>query len=122
MKDLRSAIRDARDACSGLPDAVTGRITQEVTAGLEAYSKKLNAAIADATKAAFDRFDTIAMICLGEDPDSVREGKRSVPDLIRLYLEDKRLPWKIVPIATDQAQMAAAEHPAAPDAFRKKKP
>jgi hypothetical protein len=120
VKDLWHAIRGARDACADLPATVTSEITQEVTAGLEAYDKQLAIAIAEATQAAYDRFDTIAMICLGEDPESVREGKRSVTDLIRLYLKTKGLPWELVPVLADRAQMMAAEHPAAPDAFRKK--
>lgn len=54
------------------------------------------------------RFDTITMIALGEDPASVRQGKKTVPDLIREFLAAKDLPYRLVRTRPDAGQKEAS--------------
>lgn len=97
VKDLDRLLREARELRRSLPDAVNERIEKAVDKGLTEYKDTLGKAIEDATSAVYDRFDTITMLLLGEDPKSVREGKATIPDLIRGYIESKGLPYRLVP-------------------------
>jgi hypothetical protein len=38
------------------------------------------------------------MICMGEDPVSVREGKKTIPDLLREFIAAKGLPYRLTRI------------------------
>jgi hypothetical protein len=100
IKDLTRLLREARAARDDLPKAVTEAATEKigeaVDAGLAEYKAALGTAIDDATATVFRRFDTLAAICLGEDPKSVRTGVTSVPDLLRDYIAAKGLPYRLV--------------------------
>lgn len=41
------------------------------------------------------------MICMGEDPQSVREGKKTIPDLIREFIAAKGLPYRLTCIKVE---------------------
>jgi hypothetical protein len=81
-KDLRQAIREAKQVQSTLPEAAAARIETAVEKGLSEYSAVLADSIEKATQAVFRRFDTIAAVCLGEDAKSVREGKLTLKELL----------------------------------------
>jgi hypothetical protein len=82
-RDLRLAIREARELRAALPEAAARRIEESVEQGLGELSTTIDTAIGDATQAVFRRFDTIAAIALGEDPAAVAAGKRTLADMIR---------------------------------------
>ncbi len=99
-KDLRAEMRAARELRReflGTPelDARLGELTE---AALSRYSDGIDKQIKLATEAVWNRFDTITMICLGEDPQSVREGKKTIPDLIREFIAAKGLPYRLTRI------------------------
>jgi hypothetical protein len=102
-KDLRAevkAAKEARAAFFATPelDARLGELTE---AALARYSASISEQIGKATEAAWNRFDVITMIALGEDPVSVREGKKTVPDLIREFIAAKGLPYRLARIRED---------------------
>lgn len=86
IKDLKRAVADAREthrllhAC--VQDALNAGIGEQVQQGLDEYKDSLNKAIDDATQAVYTRFDQIADILLGEDKQSKRAGKPSIPELV----------------------------------------
>jgi hypothetical protein len=96
VQDLTRLLREAREVRRNLPEAVNERIGAAVDTGLTEYKDTLGKAIEDATDAVYRRFDTLAAICMGEDPKSVRDGKTSVPDLLRDYIAAKGLPYRLV--------------------------
>jgi methylthioribose-1-phosphate isomerase len=81
-KDLRQAIREARQLRSTLPGEAARRIDESVKQGLDEYSASLEHGIGEATKAVYRRFDTIVAICLGEDPASVAAGSRTLEEIL----------------------------------------
>lgn len=107
-KDLRAevkAAREARAAFFAMPelDARLGDLTEE---NLRRYSASIDEHIKKATEAVYNRFDTICMICMGEDPVSVREGRRTVPDLIREFIAAKGLPYRLTRIRDEGGDRA----------------
>lgn len=97
-KDLRAEVKAAREArreffaAPELEDRL-GKLTGEA---LARYDDNIKQQIDRATQAVWNRFDTITMIALGEDPQSVREGKKTVPDLIREFIAAKNLGYRLV--------------------------
>lgn len=99
-KDLRAEIRTARETRReffAAPEMET-RLKELTEDALAAYEQAIKKAIDDATQAVWNRFDTIVMIALGEDPESVREGKKTIPDLIREFIAAKGLPYRLTRI------------------------
>ena len=99
-KDLRAEMRAAREfrrEFLGTPelDARLGELTE---AALQRYSDSISEQIEKATEAVWNRFDVLATIAMGEDPQSVREGKKTVPDLIREFIAAKGLPYRLARI------------------------
>ena len=99
-KDLRAEVKAAREfrrefLATPELDARLGELTEDA---LKRYSDSIQQQIEKATQAVWNRFDTIAMICLGEDPKSVREGKKTIPDLIREFIAAKGLPYRLTRI------------------------
>lgn len=76
------------------------------------FVEETKKAIDIGTEACYRRFDAIAAILMGEDPQSVKEGRPSVVELLRHYIRTKGMPYKLVP--TDNAEL--------PEAFRSDKP
>lgn len=104
-KDLRAEMKAAREfrrefLATPELDARLGELTE---AALKRYSDSIQQQIEKATQAVWNRFDTIAMICLGEDPKSVREGKKTIPDLIREFIAAKGLPYRLTRIREDES-------------------
>jgi hypothetical protein len=97
-KDLRAEIRAAREARKEFLAApeLEERLTALTREALDRYQDNIKEQIQKATEAVWNRFDTITMIALGEDPASVREGKKTVPDLIREFIAAKNLPYRLV--------------------------
>jgi hypothetical protein len=97
-KDLRAemkAAREARREFFAAPELEErlGKLTGEA---LAEYAGNMKQQIDEATQAVWNRFDTITMIAMGENPKSVREGKKTVPDLIREFIAAKNLPYRLV--------------------------
>lgn len=88
IKDLKRCVEEAREAHRMLhacvEDALSAGIGEQVQKGLDDYKASLEAAIDGATQAVYGRFDQIADILMGEDKQSKRAGKPSIPDLVRL--------------------------------------
>jgi len=99
-KDLRAEMRSAREFRQEFLAApeLDARLKDLTEAALAAYDAGIKKAITDATEATWRRFDTITMIALGEDPQSVREGKKTIPDLIREFIAAKGLPYRLTRI------------------------
>lgn len=87
LKDLNVMIQMAKatvkelNAC--VEEALNDGIGKQVQEGLDEYKESLAAAIDGATEAVYKRFDQIADILTGEDKQSKRAGKPSIPDLVR---------------------------------------
>jgi len=99
-KDLRAEMRSAREFRQeflATPELDT-RLKELTEAALAEYSATIDKNIKLATDAVWNRFDTITMIALGEDPQSVREGKKTIPDLIREFIAAKGLPYRLTRI------------------------
>lgn len=111
------AAQELRDAIKSFKEAKREFLSNEEIAlalrklgkrEMERYSSEIAKAIAEGTQAAYDRFDAIIAICMGTDPQSVRDGQRSLEDLLRNFIDRRGLPWQLV--ATDDAEW--------PEAFR----
>lgn len=99
-KDLRAemkAAREFRQEFLAAPE-LDARLRELTEAALARYSAAIDENIKKATDAVYRRFDTITMICMGEDPVSVREGRKTVPDLIREFIAAKGLPYRLTRI------------------------
>ncbi len=99
-KDLRAEVKAAREARREFfaADELEARLGELTEAALAKYAASIDEQIKKATEAVWNRFDTITMIALGEDPVSVREGKKTVPDLIREFIAAKGLPYRLTRI------------------------
>lgn len=100
IRDLRkdiSAARELRKKFLAAPelDEQLGRLVEQ---GLKAYDAGLKSAIKTAEKKMYNRFDILAAICLGEDPESVKTGETSLPDLLREFIATKGLPYRLVKV------------------------
>lgn len=98
IKDLRAdmkAARELRERFLSAPE-LDEQMGKRVKEGLEEYGDTLQEAIAVAEKAMYNRFDVLTAICLGEDPESVKTGVTSIPDLLREYIATKDLPYRLV--------------------------
>lgn len=87
LKDLKRGVEEAKEAHRLLhacvEQALNDGIGKQVQEGLDEYKESLAAAIDGATEAVYKRFDQIADILTGEDKQSKRAGKPSIPDLVR---------------------------------------
>src|ERR1700689_1932630 len=82
-KDLRAEVKAAREArreffAAPELEARLAKLTKLTEEALARYDGSIKQAIDGATQAVWNRFDTITMIALGEDPQSVREGKKTI--------------------------------------------
>ena len=96
-KDLRAEMRAAREfrqefLSTPELEARLGELTEDA---LKRYSDSIQQQSEKATEAVWNRFDTLAMIAMGEDPESVREGKKTIPDLLREFIAAKGLPYRL---------------------------
>lgn len=82
IKDLRLAIKEAKQIGSDLPDKVKDYLGQAVSDGLTEYASTLELAIKNADDAVTKRFDMLAAIYLDEDPMSIAEGKETIYDIV----------------------------------------
>ena len=99
-KDLRGEVKTAREfrrEFLSTPE-LDARLGELTAAALASYDAGIKKAIDDATQAVWNRFDTITMIALGEDPQSVREGKKTILDLLREFIAAKGLPYRLTRI------------------------
>lgn len=98
IRDLNEAMKSARELRDEFlnSDAVREKLGTLVKAGLDEYDHTLQHAIRVAEKAMYNRFDVLTAICLGEDPESVRTGVTSIPQLLREYIASQGLPYRLV--------------------------
>lgn len=87
LKDLRRSVTEAKQLVKTIEAAaeiaVESRMAPVVKAGLDEFGVALKKAIDDGTAAVSDRFDTIFEHLMGEDRTSKRQGKPSIPELVR---------------------------------------
>jgi hypothetical protein len=104
IRDLNAAMKSARELRDEFlnSDAVLEKLGNLVKAGLDEYDEVLKQAIKVAEKAMYNRFDVLTAICLGEDPESVKTGVTSIPQLLREYIASQGLPYRLVK-RTDKA-------------------
>jgi hypothetical protein len=98
IRDLNSAMKSARELRDEFinSDAILEKLGTLVKDGLDEYDETLQQAIKVAEKAMYNRFDVLTAICLGEDPESVKTGVTSVPQLLREYIASQGLPYRLV--------------------------
>lgn len=97
-RDLRAdmkAARELRERFLSAPE-LDEQMGKRVKEGLEEYDETLQQVIKVAEAAMYNRFDVLTAICLGEDPESVKTGVTSIPDLLREYIATKDLPYRLV--------------------------
>jgi hypothetical protein len=82
LQDLNVAIKEAKSVVKELPQIINDKIETTVSSGLKDFQVALQTAIGKATASVYRRFDTLAAICLGEDPQAVANGERSMSDMI----------------------------------------
>ena len=97
IRDLRQERKDLRRQREEFVNGedIVRKLDRSVADGIKAYEDGMITAIRDATEKVYERFDTIMLVCLGEDPESVRKGKKSVTDLIREVIRAREMPIKI---------------------------
>ena len=97
VKDLRADMKTARELREQFLSApeLDEQMGKRVKEGLEEYDETLQRAIKVAEKAMYNRFDVLTAICLGEDPESVKTGVTSIPDLLREYIATSGLPYRL---------------------------
>lgn len=122
ITEAHQAIRDLRHEKKELRELRQSYLTNEdlkvkldeaVGRGLATFNQALKSAIDDATQRVYDRFDTIMLICLGEDPVSVREGRRTVTELVTEFIRQRNLPIRVseeVYLAMSPETKAREEH------------
>ena len=112
-KDLRAEIRAAREIRQEFLAApeIEERLGALTEAALQRYSDSIEMQIAKATEAVWNRFDTLAMIAMGEDPESVRQGRKSIPDLLREYIAAKGLPYRLARIPETPTHLSQTGDP-----------
>jgi hypothetical protein len=101
IQDLRTAIREARELRERFLAApeLAEQLGERVKEGLDEYGKVLQEAIKVAEQAMYNRFDVLTAICLGEDPESIRTGVTSMPQLLREFIATRGdLPYRLVKI------------------------
>ncbi|HEV2175248.1 MAG TPA: hypothetical protein VGR71_16865 [Nitrospira sp.] len=109
--DLRELLRQTHEAISDLRRERAGlkrdraefvdskdliaRLDKATGDGIKQFIDQMTAHIRETEETVTRRFDTILMICLGEEPSSVRKGERTVIELIREFVRSKKLAIKI---------------------------
>jgi hypothetical protein len=88
LKDLDREKRNAANLITSRlsADALEKAIGELIDEGLKKYDDSLAKAIDMSEKRIWNRFDLIVAIALGEDAQSVRQGKPSIDDLIRQHI------------------------------------
>ena len=82
--DLQLVIKEAKKYFEEeLKDKAETIIKMHVTLGLQEYSRDIKTAIDKATQAVYNRFDKIVDTMLGEDKASKRQGRPSIPELMK---------------------------------------
>lgn len=103
IRDLRAerrAFREERDAwLSGAE--LRAQLDKTTAEMIESFTSGVLESVEDATTKVYHRFDQIMMICLGEDPISVRDGKKTVIELVLEFIAARGLPIR----ATEQVHL-----------------
>lgn len=100
LRDLKHEQRELirkREAFTSADDLVK-ELDLKVATGIKSYEEGMLDAIAEAQQRVYRRFDQIMLILLGEDPESVRQGKTTVVQLVRELVQSRNLPVKITEI------------------------
>ncbi|WP_329214912.1 Atg14 domain-containing protein [Streptomyces sp. NBC_01485] len=79
LKDLQAAIKEARAVA---PRIVTDLLTAEVAKQLEKLSDHTKKAMDDSAARVIAKFDELFRVITGQDPESRRAGKASIPELL----------------------------------------
>ena len=124
VRELHTAVRDAKTTMREWretrervlsSDEIQQALKDLTAEELIKYHDTLAKSIDDATERVNDRFDTIMMICMGEDPQSVKEGRKTVIQLIEDFVNAKRLPIRVTDeiylIMSQRTRDKEASHP-----------
>jgi hypothetical protein len=88
IKDLRQAVREALQIQATIrnstADDVHDVLEAAVAKGLEEFLEAQQAAIKDAERRVFNRFDRVMDTLLGEDKETKRKGEPSIPELFQM--------------------------------------
>jgi hypothetical protein len=79
-------------------DELIAKINDTTSPAIEKFLAVLTDQVEQATEAVYRRFDTIMMICMGEDPESVKEGKITTLELMREFVKTRNLPISIMEV------------------------
>lgn len=82
LKDLRSELKRAEKLHKTLPGSAYDQIGKAVAAGLKEFEVELEKAINIGTQGVYRRFDILADIMLGEDPETKAKGLPSIAGLL----------------------------------------
>src|SRR5882724_4219598 len=85
LKQEKRELRELRDDWMKTPE-LKEQLDLAAGKAFGDWQEGLKVAIDKSTKAVYQRFDTIMMICMGEDPVSVKEGKATVIELVRQFV------------------------------------
>jgi hypothetical protein len=105
VSELHTAVRDAKQTIKELrrireevlsTDDLSTQLDRAVGISIKEFMDKMTASVEEASEAVYNRFDTIMMICMGEEPLSVKEGRRTTIELIKEFVEKKSIPIKIL--------------------------
>lgn len=112
IQELREAIREFRTAKREFLDSseLRNQLENMKQSEIENYLDRMQQIVDDGKQQAFDSFDSITAICLGVDPDSVRDGKLPLEDVLRTFVNRRGLPYKLVP-TDDEAWPEAFRRP-----------
>lgn len=94
MREEQKKLRTVREEFVTADDLIK-RLDRAVGEGIKAYEESMMAAIRTAQDRVYARFDAIMLIALGEDPESVRQGKQTVTDLLRELIRARNMPVKL---------------------------
>lgn len=112
VSDLNLVLKRATEVRKEFLDSeeLSDKLRNVAEGSAQRYLSAIDVAIDRATSSVYHRFDTIMMLCLGIDPQSVSEGRESVEQLIRTFIKQRKLPYDLYPNDND----------ALPEAFRRK--
>lgn len=95
LKDLRSERKRLTELRNDWVRTAYDELENKVGDQINKFLDGLPSRLKDIEAAIYNRFDSIMMLVLGEDPQSIRQGKRTVVELVKEFISTKKLPIRI---------------------------
>lgn len=97
IRDLNAARKSLLDLRKQWIDSTSfqDKVDEAIGPELKRSLDTIVAGMREVEKKTLERFDEIILICLSEDPVSVKEGKRTVIELVKDFVEVRHLPVHI---------------------------